>query len=95
VSYGSGGGLGPIPPPPPGNRPIPASTRPPQHQHQQQQPQQQLSSRTQSVPLEKLIDDIAVMGFSRNDVRRVIDDMRQSGQSIDINVVVDRLARES
>ena len=28
-------------------------------------------------------------------VRRVIDDMRQSGQSIDINVVVDRLARES
>lgn len=28
-------------------------------------------------------------------VRRVIEDMRQSGQSIDINLVVDRLARES
>lgn len=28
----------------------------------------QLSARTQSVPLEKVIDDIAVMGFSRTDV---------------------------
>lgn len=34
------------------------------------------------------------LGLRPLQVRRVIDDMRRDGQSIDVNLVVDRLARE-
>lgn len=45
------------------------------------------------VPLESVVEDVAAMGFSRERVRAVLREMAESGQSIDINVVVDRLAR--
>lgn len=43
------------------------------------------------VPIEKVIDDVAVMGFSREEVRRVLNQLMESGQAVDLNVVLDRL----
>ena len=43
------------------------------------------------LPLERVIDDVASMGFSRREVREVVLEMMQSGQAVDLNVVVDRL----
>lgn len=44
-----------------------------------------------SVPIEKVIDDVAVMGFSRHQVRSVLEELMAEGKSIDLNVVLDRL----
>ncbi len=46
---------------------------------------------TYTVPLEKVIDDIVNMGFSRHEVRGVVTKLMESGQSIDLNIVLDRL----
>lgn len=46
---------------------------------------------THTVPLEKVIDDIVNMGFSRHEVRGVVTKLMESGQSIDLNIVLDRL----
>ena len=48
-------------------------------------------SRRVDLPLERVIDDVASMGFSRREVRELVLDMMQSGQAVDLNVVVDRL----
>lgn len=48
-------------------------------------------TQTQSVPLDKVIDDIVNMGFSRHEVRGVVTKLMESGQSIDLNIVLDRL----
>ena len=48
-------------------------------------------TQTQSVPLDKVIDDIVNMGFSRHEVRDVVTKLMESGQSIDLNIVLDRL----
>jgi hypothetical protein len=45
----------------------------------------------QSVPIEKVIDDVAVMGFSRAQVREVLQELAAEGKSVDLNVVLDRL----
>ena len=39
----------------------------------------------------QVIDDVANMGFSRHEVRAVVTELMDSGQSIDLNVVLDRL----
>ena len=39
----------------------------------------------------QLIDDVANMGFSRRDVQGAINDISRSGQSVDLNVILDRL----
>jgi hypothetical protein len=44
-----------------------------------------------SVPIEKVIDDVAVMGFSRAQVRDVLQELAAEGKSVDLNVVLDRL----
>lgn len=41
----------------------------------------------------QVIQDVANMGFHPNDVRRVVNEIMQSGQSVDLNVVIDRLTR--
>lgn len=56
-----------------------------------QQQQQQQQRTTTAVPLEKVIDDVAVMGFSRDQVRDVLQELMSEGKSIDLNVVLDRL----
>ncbi len=38
-----------------------------------------------------MIDDVASMGFSRHEVRGVVTELMDSGQSIDLNIVLDRL----
>ena len=39
----------------------------------------------------QVIDDVANMGFSRRDVQQAISEISRSGQSVDLNVVLDRL----
>jgi hypothetical protein len=39
----------------------------------------------------QVIDDVASMGFSRHEVRGVVTELMDSGQSIDLNIVLDRL----
>ena len=44
-----------------------------------------------AVPIEKVIDDISVMGFSREEVRNVLRELKAQGKPIDMNIVLDRL----
>ena len=46
---------------------------------------------TKAVPLERVIDDVSSMGFSRGDVRAAVASLMAQGQSVDLNVVLDRL----
>ena len=39
----------------------------------------------------QLIDDVATMGFSRREVQQAINEVRRSGQGVDLNVILDRL----
>lgn len=64
--------------PPPPNPPPPPRQPPPPHQ-------------PSAVPVERVIDDIAVMGFSREEVRNVLREMAAQGKPVDMNVVLDRL----
>jgi hypothetical protein len=41
--------------------------------------------------LHQVIDDVANMGFSRHEVHAVITELMDNGQSVDLNVVLDRL----
>ena len=43
------------------------------------------------VSMEKVVDDFANMGFTRDQVRGVIRQLTESGQGVDLNVVLDRL----
>lgn len=54
-----------------------------------------VESRTSSkaIPLEQIITDIAAMGFQRHQVMQVVDTLTASGQSVDLNVILDRLTR--
>ena len=38
-----------------------------------------------------MIDDVVVMGFSRDEVRAVLRELTEAGQAVDFNVVLDRL----
>lgn len=40
---------------------------------------------------EQVIDDVANMGFSRHEVKGVVLDLMDKGQSVDLNIVLDRL----
>ena len=43
------------------------------------------------MSMEKIVDDFANMGFTREQVRGVIRQMQDAGQPVDLNVVLDRL----
>jgi hypothetical protein len=43
------------------------------------------------VPIEQVIDDVAVMGFSREEVRGVLQELMAQGKNVDLNQVLDRL----
>ena len=69
-------------------------TPPPQMQQQQQRRSSnpaQLVNQSVKVNVERFIDDFASMGFTRDQVRGVIRDLSDSGQTVDTNVVLDRL----
>ncbi len=46
---------------------------------------------TRDVPLERVIDEVASMGFSRHEVRDTVVQLMNSGKTVDLNVVLDRL----
>lgn len=46
---------------------------------------------TSRVPIDKVIDDVAAMGFTRDQVRAVVKKLTENGQSVDLNVVLDKL----
>merc|ERR1719482_2131070 len=87
--------------------PLPPSGPPPPPQQQQQPapayhagpppgapgpppgaPPQLSSSR---MPVDKVVDDVAAMGFSRGDVRGVVKQLMDEGRQVDLNVVLDKL----
>lgn len=43
------------------------------------------------MPIDKVVDDVAAMGFERNVVREVVNTLTANGQSVDLNVVLDKL----
>lgn len=46
---------------------------------------------SRNVPLEKIITDIAAMGFDGRHVMDVVASMQSSGKSVDLNAIIDRL----
>ena len=47
--------------------------------------------RTSRLPMEKVVDDVAAMGFSKEQVRGVVKKLTENGQSVDLNIILDRL----
>ena len=45
------------------------------------------------IVMMQVIDDVANMGFSRHEVKGVVLDLMDKGQSVDLNVVLDRLMK--
>lgn len=43
------------------------------------------------VPVDEVIDKVAVMGFGRDQVRAVVRRLTENGTSVDFNVVLDKL----
>lgn len=54
-------------------------------------PRGQAQTQTRTVPLEQIITDIAHMGFERHQVMAVVNQLQQAGQSVDLNIILDRL----
>eukprot|EP00898_Chlorokybus_atmophyticus_P008969 jgi/Chlat1/9073/Chrsp94S08322 len=95
------------PAPPPPQQAIPtafplrqAMPAPPLHAHQVATPAPAQSAplsggptqlSTSRVPVDKVIDDVAAMGFSKDQVRAVVRKLTENGQSVDLNIVLDRL----
>lgn len=98
----------PPPPPPPSRQYAPASSPPPQNfQHVSPHPVDMHGGYARrihtapppppapqqaGVPIERVIDDIAVMGFSREEVRNVLRELTAQGKPVDMNCVLDRLS---
>jgi len=43
------------------------------------------------VPIEKVVEDVSAMGFTRQAVRDVVRRLTENGQSVDLNIVLDQL----
>ena len=80
-----------LPPPPPYGMPGPP--RPPAPpaplNNSTSNPSPETSSR--GVPIEKVVEDVAAMGFTRQAVRDVVRRLTENGQSVDLNIVLDQL----
>jgi hypothetical protein len=88
----SNGAPYPQPPPPPPDMGPPSgsySAGVPQNAGMQHKPMS--AGQPTSVPIEKVIDDISVMGFSREEVRSVLRELTAQGKAVDMNIVLDRL----
>ncbi len=91
----------PPPPPPPSTLPVRQYVPPPQPFQHVSPPQAAVRTQTAvappppqqaGVPVELVIDDIAVMGFSREEVRSVLRELTAQGKPVDMNIVLDRLS---
>lgn len=79
----------PQPPPPPQYAPIYHGGLPPAAAAPPPAPPPQLSS--SRMPVDKVVDDVAAMGFSREHVRGWVNRLTTEGHQIDLNVVLDKL----
>ena len=50
-----------------------------------------IETRNMKVSMDKIVDDFANMGFTRDQIVGVIRELQDSGQGVDLNVVLDRL----
>ena len=90
----------PPPGPPPQMPPAPYASPPPPPPPSSS-PRQQTSSNnnehdsstmsTRGVPINKVVDDVAAMGFEKHVVRDVVNTLTANGQSVDLNIVLDKL----
>lgn len=46
------------------------------------------------VPFDDVVDKVTSMGFSRDQVRATVRKMTESGQSVDLNMVLDKLMND-
>lgn len=46
------------------------------------------------VPIDDVVDKVATMGFSREQVRATVRRLTENGQSVDLNVVLDKLMND-
>lgn len=46
---------------------------------------------TSKVPIDKMIKDVSAMGFTEDEVRTIVKKLTEKGQSVDLNVVLDKL----
>lgn len=46
---------------------------------------------TNRVPIDEVIDKVTAMGFSKDQVRAVVRRLTENGQSVDLNIVLDKL----
>eukprot|EP00854_Cymbomonas_tetramitiformis_P020057 gene20057-24012_t len=46
---------------------------------------------TSKVPIDKVIKDVSAMGFTEDEVRTIVKKLTEKGQSVDLNVVLDKL----
>lgn len=46
------------------------------------------------VPIDDVVDKVATMGFSREQVRATVRKFTENGQSVDLNVVLDKLMND-
>eukprot|EP00850_Spirogloea_muscicola_P019981 SM000203S06157 [mRNA] locus=s203:121739:125163:- [translate_table: standard] len=46
---------------------------------------------TSRVPIDKVIEDVSAMGFSKDQVRTVVRRLTENGQAVDLNIVLDKL----
>lgn len=46
------------------------------------------------VPIDDVVDKVTNMGFSRDQVRATVRKLTESGQSVDLNVVLDKLMND-
>lgn len=47
------------------------------------------------VPLDDVVEKVAMMGFSREQVRATVRKLTENGQNVDLNVVLDKLMNGS
>jgi len=45
------------------------------------------------MPIEKVIEDVSLMGFTKDEVRTVVRELTKQGKTVDLNVVLDKLMK--
>ena len=75
-------------PPPPAARPPPGPPPPPR-----QDPSSGGQVSSSRVPIERVVEDVAAMGFARHQVRDTVRRLTESGEAVDLNKVLDSLMR--
>lgn len=52
------------------------------------------SSGKNRLPIDDVVEKVATMGFSRDQVRATVRKLTENGQSVDLNVVLDKLTND-